>query len=401
MADDASATALVSRHLVTAGEELLRDPRLAALYWGDWLAEEWLKDLVEMDPDYQHRQFLARLDGAETPDGLCFYEYNCETPQGWVECDSLSRLFDKTDVLAEFAKTHSIRWMNTAASIADALMAAWKHFSGSATQPRIVFALPDVLLQDPGTVLAVGRMTAALAKRGLDIESVSLSQFRKHLGNLFAGERKVDVIIRGVLTEMVPALTRELDLILAAARAGDVLIANSFRAAAYGNKGLFAYVTDPASGFTCSGPDRLALDRHLPWTRVFRDADTTDWNGNAINVSKFARARQRELVVKDATGNSGTAVYLGWMCEPAEWERHLGQALESGNWILQRRTVARRLEFPTLAPSTSSAFFTGDRNPIVTAGVLGGYTTRLTTTQNTSVPDGGQIPTLIVSDHVQ
>lgn len=98
------------------------------------------------------------------------------------------------------------------------------------------------------------------------------------------------------------------------------------------NKQALALVS---AGLPWMSPAQRALaEKYLPWTRLVADRRVT-FRGRDSGLPELLAARQRDLVLKNGTGNSGRQVIIGRVTSPARWAQAIETALREGTWTVQ------------------------------------------------------------------
>lgn len=246
---------------------------------------------------------LARYDAFRTPDGWQFAEFNCDVPGGIHEGAALNDLV-----------------------------------GGDPSRFRVVELLVDALCRNRANPTVAVCYASGF---GEDLEQcqflrrawgrVGIPSILCNPENLVFNGRAlsafgepVHAVYRFFPGEWVP-LVRNLEAILAAARAGAAPMINGFASLVAQSKKTMALWHER--------PDLLAPDerdlvrRHVPRTEFFRLSD----------LDRIRRDRER-LVVKRQFGRIGEEVLMGVHCDDAEWADWLRwPASEPDEWIVQDR----------------------------------------------------------------
>ena len=143
---------------------------------------------------------------------------------------------------------------------------------------------------------------------------------------------------------------------------------------------------------------RRLFARHVPWTRLVREARVPDPAGRSVDLVRYIRRHRRRLVLKPNTLFGGQGVLIGRETAAAEWERMLARSLAGRQeyvvqreapvasesfWFLERgRAVLRRR-------STVSGFFFSSRG----IGLIG----RCSARRVVNVSQGGGVVAALVA----
>jgi uncharacterized circularly permuted ATP-grasp superfamily protein len=180
-----------------------------------------------------------------------------------------------------------------------------------------------------------------------------------------------------------------------------VCVANNFRCKIPHVKTFFAVLTDARNTSLFSSEERDIIREHIPWTRAVRDIKS-DYNGKPIELLKYIRENQQNLVLKPSDEYGGMGVTLGWEVDATAWEKAIEQALPGGKlaeahgtWIVQERIPISRGEFPYIGKEDKVEYrnMLVDFAPYLFRGKLAGFLTRMSSTGLANVTSGGgQIP---------
>jgi uncharacterized circularly permuted ATP-grasp superfamily protein len=213
--------------------------------------------------------------------------------------------------------------------------------------------------------------------------------------------KKIDLVYRRVLINDIVAKPKECEALVSAYAAGAVCVANNFRCKIPHVKTFFAVLTDARNASLFSSKERDIIREHIPWTRAVRDIKS-DYNGKPIELLKYIRENQQNLVLKPSDEYGGMGVTLGWEVDATAWEKAIEQALPGGKlaeahgtWIVQERIPISRGEFPYIGNEDKVEYrnMLVDFAPYLFRGKLAGFLTRMSSTGLANVTSGGgQIP---------
>jgi hypothetical protein len=95
--------------------------------------------------------------------------------------------------------------------------------------------------------------------------------------------------------------------------------------------------------------ERQIFRRHILWTRVLRDRNTTLPDGESGDLLEFIRREHELMVLKPSRSYGGDRVILGHLIDQAEWDREVEGALaDSDDWVVQRLASLPVHEFPVV-----------------------------------------------------
>lgn len=377
VASDQALLGTVADAIVGAAEAILVEPALADRYLGDWLRNDGHEAAVRVDPGYREPMVVGRFDTALTADGMRILEFNGGMPGGMANTEAAADLMTGWEVFDRFnaerpdSPAHAEPVLKPAF---EAMLSAWQDFGGSGSA-LAVLAMPDEFL--PIAAAHIPGFVATSAELGHELVVADPGRLVYANGRVTLDGRRVDVVIRGFLSEMLGMLGQRVQPLLAAVAAGDVCMVTSMRSGVYGHKALFAALTDPSLDLGLVGTQREAALEHLPWTRVVTDSTTTGPNGEVVGLPEFMESARERLVVKPANGFAGMGVHLGWEETPEQWSAAVAHALADGAHIVQDRIDVPTQEYPELAPGLPTRRYVADHNPIMANRRVIGYLTRL------------------------
>lgn len=305
--------------------------------------------LVQMHPGYAEPSAHSRMDTFLTSDGasLQFVEYNGESPAAIAYEDLLSDVFLQLPVVQLFQQHYTLTRLPARHHLRDTLLGAWQQFGGT-QHPTIAivdwsglpthseFLMFQAYFYEHGIEAVICTPDALVYRDGrlLAREYATLSTQR--------GELPIDLVYKRVLTSELLMHYGDAALqhpLMRAYADGKVCMVNSFRAKLLHKKSIFALLTDDDMQGFFTPDERAAIARHVPWTRVVRDAETT-YQGSRIRLMDFARSNRDRLVLKPNDEYGGKGVVIGWETEADTWDRHLNDALVNPSILQERATIA-------------------------------------------------------------
>jgi hypothetical protein len=280
---------------------------------------------------------LMRADLLADETGFRLLEFNMGSALGGMDHADMARSLLEHPVLAEFAKTHHLEYVDSMRE----QVATIKAESGFAPDSR-----PTMMMTDwPSSFETLEPYMRLLAPRfselGLDPNPCHIGQLDVHDGRVWLGDKPVDIIYRMFLIEDLleyPDAPALVEPILEAANRGEVKIFTPMDDAVFASKGALAMLSDENNRSLFS-PDELAgLDRLLPWTRMVQPGPVTLEDGSRVELLDYMLAHRDDLVLKPTALHGGDGILLGWHSDTTEesWEERVRAAL-GGPWVIQRR----------------------------------------------------------------
>ncbi len=189
-----------------------------------------------------------------------------------------------------------------------------------------------------------------LQRHGLKILHADPAELEIRDGEVWYGESLVDIAYRdyevrnllelersGVNIAPVRQLFRENRMV--SSMAGD-----------FDHKSTWEILTDPLwTARYFNSEERQVFRRHVLWTRVLFDRETTLPEGTLGDLLEFVREEREILVLKPNRSYGGDRVLLGHLLEQAEWERAIEESLrDPDSWVVQRLAAIPVSEFPVV-----------------------------------------------------
>ncbi|HUY89957.1 MAG TPA: hypothetical protein VMV10_14570 [Pirellulales bacterium] len=99
-----------------------------------------------------------------------------------------------------------------------------------------------------------------------------------------------------------------------------------------------------------SSDERQVFRRHVLWTRLLADRQTTLPHGELGSLVDYARREHERLVLKPNRSYGGDRVYVGLGMDAAEWNALVDAALAGPDaWVVQRLASIPASEFPVVS----------------------------------------------------
>jgi hypothetical protein len=355
------------------------------------------EQLARMTTGYGPASTSSRLDAFLLPDSLRFTEYNGESPAGAGYSETLSDIFRNTPVMRDFEKSFEVHSYPLSAKLLDALVQTYVDWGGTTHKPQM--AIVD--WKEVPTWSEFEILKARFEKMGIPTVLTSPQELDFDGKRLSAKGKKIDLVYRRVLINDIVAKPKECEALVKSYEAGTTCVANNFRCKIPHVKAFFAVLTDGKNAALFSSEEREIIERHIPWTRVVEDV-RSDYYGDPVELLKYIRKHQKNLVLKPSDEYGGKGVTLGWKEGAKKWEEAIEHALPSGKqasehgcWIVQEKIPMRRESFPTIVSGGKVEFqnMLVDFAPYLFRAKLAGFLTRLSSTDLANVTSGGgQIP---------
>lgn len=118
----------------------------------------------------------------------------------------------------------------------------------------------------------------------------------------------------------------------------------------FDHKSCWEILTDPALSHKYFNADeRQVFRRHVLWTRLLSDRQTTLPHGETGALVDYVRREHERLVLKPNRSYGGDRVFLGHGMTRSQWDDAMNQALSSDEaWVVQRLASIPVNEFPVV-----------------------------------------------------
>jgi hypothetical protein len=356
------------------------------------------RELISIDPGYVAVSPTARLDSFLTEKAYSFVELNGESPAGIAYVDAAYDIFSRLPVMQKFGESYNVRPLYGRRFMLDVLLDSYEEFLGRTPDSTPQIAIVD--LKDMPTQNEFELFKEFFEKEGYPTRICSPEELEFSNDRLRAGDFQIDIVYKRLLVNEYLPILQNYPALLDAYRAGAICMVNSFRSKLIHKKALFAVLTDQRRASLFSHEEREAIRKHVPRTRLVRD-ETSDYQGEQINLLAFIRSNSHRLVLKPNDDYGGHGITIGWMADEHAWDSALAQALRNGDYLVQERVPTARETFPALQPDGTFEFAEQlvDLDPLLFNGKVKSAFTRLSFTELANVSSGGgMVPTFIISE---
>jgi hypothetical protein len=279
----------------------------------------------------------TRADMYVDQSGFRLLELNMGSALGGMDNADMSRALLEHPVLAEFAQTYELEYVDTMREQVNNYFAE----TGFAPGARPVLACTDWPSSYKTLEPYMRHYTDRVKKLGLDDNPCHIGQLEVHDGRVWLGDRPVDIIDRLFMLEDLlesPEAPALMEPILDAAARGEVKIYTPMDSGIFASKGALAMLSDEANRPLFDPEELASLDRILPWTRMVRPGPVTLEDGRRVDLLDYTLTHRHDLALKPTLLHGGQGVLLGWRADTSAqgWEEQVRAALE-GPYVIQRR----------------------------------------------------------------
>ncbi len=356
------------------------------------------RELVAIDPKYAQVSPTARLDSFLTADTYSYVELNGESPAGIAYADSARDIFMELPLMKKFREKYEVRTMEGRAKLLEVLLNCYEEYLGHKPEKNPVIAIVD--LKDLPTQKEFELFRDYFEAEGYTALICSPDELEFVDNKLWYKGVVIDIVYRRLLVNEYLPIIAEYPALFEAYKAGAICMANSFRAKLVHKKAVFAVLTNEKYAELFDEAELVAIKKHIPWTRKFRE-EKTFYNDEEIDLVEFTRNNQGKLVLKPNDDYGGHGIYIGWASSAEEWNEAIKTALANGDYLIQERVKTAREHFPMLDSAGNWHMIEQlvDLDPLLFNGKVGSAFTRLSSSELANVSSGGgMVPTFIISE---
>ncbi len=219
--------------------------------------------------------------------------------------------------------------------------AGWLELEG---KPRVAL-MDDLRLYRLGGEMA--RLAGFLRELGLDAEAIDARDFRSDdEGRIFGGNKEFDIIYRFLELHELDEIDQSCSLqtLRRAFREGRMVPS---LAGELDHKSCYELFTDPTYRSIFSEAQLQVFDRHVLWTRLLFDRQTTGPSKEKVDLFGFVVENRDTLVIKPNRSYGGIGVVLGPQVNAQEWTRALAEAKRKpGEYVVQQLAEVVAEELP-------------------------------------------------------
>jgi uncharacterized circularly permuted ATP-grasp superfamily protein len=356
------------------------------------------KELISIDPKYKQVSPNARLDSFLTDSAYSFVELNGESPAGVAYADSASEIFLELPVMRKFAERYNVRRFEGRPKMLEVLLGCYEEFLGAKPENKPVIAIVD--LKDLPTQKEFELFKEYFESQGYISVICSPEDLEFDGEKLYFGSVAVDIVYKRLLVNEYLPIMDKFPALLEAYRAGAVCLVNNFRSKLVHKKAIFAVLTNEKFAHLFNEAELSAINKHVPWTRKFRE-EKTFYKNEEVDLVEWTRQNAHKLVLKPNDDYGGHGIYIGWNSTAQEWDEAIKIALADSDYLVQERVETSKEMFPYLDPDGKIYMFEQlvDLDPLLFNGRVGSAFTRLSTTELANVSSGGgMVPTFVISE---
>ena len=351
--------------------------------------------LCEIDPGFRRLSITSRWDSfmTDSAEGLVlkFVELNADTPAGIAYNDVMSDIYLRLPFMQEFRQHYNVRPFAVRTILLRQLLDTYKEWQGNKSGRK----MPQIGIIDwreVSTWTEFELMQEYFESQGIrtvlaDPRELDYSRDKSGRGILRAGDFEIDLIYKRVVTNEFIEKLNEVQAMYQAVKNRDVCMINPFRAKLVHKKSLFAMLTHEDNQHLFNAEEQETIRRHIPWTRRLEMTKTT-YRGQTIDLCEYVAVHKDDFVLKPNDEYGGKGVCLGWEMNGGKWVSQINDALD-GFYVVQEKVPLARESFPYFDNGLCFADLVVDFGPYVFGPIVGGVSTRLSTSSLANVSAGG------------
>lgn len=249
------------------------------------------------------------------------------------DADILRRLFEQPRTLGPVLADLGATRQDAMAVLADFLRSRLRSAGEPPDAPVLVTEFAAELRTPADYHCAV--IAAELRRHGMTADVAAMEDLEADAAGVVHEGRRCALLYRMAAEEPDPVANYDLfEPLLAASRAGKVIIADELDDAIAGNKTILATVSEELDANRLPAALADGLRGFIPWTRAIEDVELA---GRPEGLLGWVLANQEELVLKPGAGFCGRGVTLGCETPSLLWQDRLQEALLSPEaWLVQR-----------------------------------------------------------------
>ena len=330
------------RHISSVAEAMLRlMEKVTALFLREPSIREVFGfspeqiELIEVDPGYALSIPCARFDSFFDGVDIRFTEINTDGAAGMDGAEKVANLFLAAPMMREFFSGRPVKVFDTSRRVLQTLLDCYAQYleskgRGAEAESPMIAIVDWKEARTNAEFAAFEEFCRAEGFRALVADPRELEYDGRALTH---NGSKIDLIYRRVVSIEYMERLDEVEAMTRAFKDGAVCVVGSFRSDVAFNKKVFALLHTPELRHFFTESEREMIDRHVPWTQPFRDAEC-DYRGERVGMPELARERKDGFVLKPSALYEGRGVHLGFQMTESGWDDTIATALE-GDYVLQ------------------------------------------------------------------
>ncbi len=322
---------------------LSSSPRIKEYISYESIPHNWL----DMAHGYKRQVPVARLDGIFDGNTIKYVEFHTDSPGAISWNDTIRKIFLEHPFYRSLARF--IRQDIEPSAMAQMKLAIDSLYKEFPHKPSDRLSVAFVDYEDSASSSDTLLCCSYLAKHGIDAFMADPRQFTLRDGTAFCKGKKVDLVRRVMKAqEFLRDQSKNENFIKGYLDHAFCMI-NPFRSIYGGEKALFALITNPEFHHLYSKEECEVIKKHIPWTRMLSEQETTGLQGEKIVLEDFIKKNKDRLVMKTTRVFLGKDAFLGIETEEKEWEKTFLSQKGNKDWIVQEYVPGKSIPMPAIA----------------------------------------------------
>ncbi len=303
----------------------------------EWLKECWTPAHREANPMFARLDAVVDYSTAEWKDSIKFMEPNLTGIGGLHIAPTSMEVLADLVVPALLEQDSTIR-LQLAEDIRDLLLQDLLEHLDAIGRPegQIVLVDPKYSIDGPDEMEAL--VEYYRERYGISLLHADASELKLRGDEVYYGDARVDLVYRdAAVLDLIDLASEGVDIMPMRTLLRQNRVVSSI-AAELDQKSCFEVFTDPVlADKYLTEAEQQVMRRHVLWTRILSDRNTTSPEGKSVNVLEFARKNRDRLVIKPNRSYGGEGVLVGPGVSQSEWESAIDRALADTNdrWVMQ------------------------------------------------------------------
>lgn len=350
-------------------------------------------ELFFADPGHGHPIAISRLDAFLNDYKIKFLEFNCDSPAGIAYSDVLEDGFREIFRDYRFLDRWKLQSLRRQDLLLASLLKCYGQFrSGMPGMPvKPVIAIVD--WKDVSTYSEFQLHAEHFREQGYECLIADPRDFTVRNGMALAGDRRVHLVYRRVITRELVARRAEAPGFIESVQRALVCCCNPFRSCIVGNKKVLSLLIKPRFQGIFTNAERRLIGETVPWTEILADGAAL-YGNRKVDLGEFVLRNRTALVLKPANMYGGKDVHIGMETDQGAWEEIMNRHIREESWVVQEYIDIPREPYPETGPPLRMKSKYVNINPFALLGAYSGTITRISDHPVINVSaGGGLVPT--------
>lgn len=302
-----------------------------------------VQELVRMSTDEDDTLWFVRWDGFSHGGTIRLVEFNSDSPGGAAFVDVFASVFESLPIFREFSGRVKLARRDSFSAMVRCVRLASEKIRASLTSAGPRVALVD--WADVNTSREFTLIQEEFARHGIDAVVADPRQVDIVGDRMVIHGKPIDILIKRVLVTDLAQRWDEAKNLIEALRRRLVVSMNPLACQAVTVKSLLAFFHEGRLDRYLTPTARRFWERHIPWTVRVQEG-RVPWRGQEMDTLALLVRERERLVLKPSDAWGAEGIVLGWRCPAHEWEDHLQNALQVGDYVAQERVEIPVEEYP-------------------------------------------------------